>query len=255
MARAIDSLDPAGSPLPAQRNASQWVGERLRDGRQWALNLIRDFSRRSGRLAGTVAALGRVHRPQQVGAWLFHFGCHLFDLVGGPEAAQLVAHLFVRTSPLTAAEVAAAEAVLGKGAIRFGDVRIAEGGLLELVFRLNKKRAFATWHTVNLPEEGRHGRSNSSLLVHELTHVYQYERVGTVYIGQALQAQRRLGRRAYDYGGPAGLLEARAAGKRYNDYNREQQGQIAQDYYLLRQRREDTAAYEPFISELKAGAF
>jgi hypothetical protein len=158
--------------------------------------------------------------------------------------------LATNTRRLTPDEIKAAAAVLGPRAIRYRDVRIAQRGVLSLVFRLNKHRAFATWHTINLPESRG---SSLPLLVHELTHTFQYERVGSVYIGQGLWAQYRYGRKAYDYGGPRGLAASRSAGKRYSDYNREQQGQIAQDFCALLRAGRDTSLYEPFIAELKAG--
>jgi hypothetical protein len=88
------------------------------------------------------------------------------------------------------------------------------------------------------------------MLVHELVHVLQHERVGSVYIPEALRAQRHEG---YDYGGPEGLRRALEQGKRYADFNREQQAQIAQDYYLALRRQRDASAYEPFIADLRAG--
>jgi hypothetical protein len=60
-------------------------------------------------------------------------------------------------------------------------------------------------------------------LIHELTHVAQYQHAGSQFIPEALLAQARAG---YDYGGPAGL-----AGRNLADFNREQQGEIALDYY------------------------
>jgi hypothetical protein len=42
-------------------------------------------------------------------------------------------------------------------------------------------------------------------------------------------------------------------GKRLANFNREQQAQIAQDYYTATCTHEDTAAYEPFIRQLRAG--
>jgi hypothetical protein len=124
------------------------------------------------------------------------------------------------------------------------------GGMLLPIFRMNRNRAFATWHTINLPASRT---SDISLLVHELTHVYQYERVGSLYIGQGLWAQFRFGRQAYEYGGAEGLLEGRAAGKCLYDYNREQQSQIAQDYISLLHEDGNTEAYSPFIRELQHG--
>ena len=73
---------------------------------------------------------------------------------------------------------------------------------------------------------------------------------------QAIRAQRTTG---YCYGGWQQLEEDRGNGKHYRDYNREQQGKIAQDYYsevvtkglsaedLIRQ------AYEALIAELRNG--
>jgi hypothetical protein len=146
----------------------------------------------------------------------------------------------------------AATSVFGPKAIRYRDVRIAQRGILRQAFRLNKNRAFATWHTINLPDRGED--RNLPLLIHELTHIFQYERVGSVYIGQGLWAQYQLGRKAYEYGGAAGLADGRAVRKRYSDYNREQQGQISQDYCALKLSGKNTAAYDPFIAELQAGA-
>jgi hypothetical protein len=139
---------------------------------------------------------------------------------------------------------------LGPSALRFQDVRVAQGGVLHLIFRRNGDRAFATFHTVNLPATGYHERSNVAILVHELVHVYQYERAGSRYFAEALLAQHEAG---YDYGGAAALQEARAHGRHLRDFNREQQAQIVQDYYLQRCQLGDTSAFEPFIAELRAG--
>ena len=184
--------------------------------------------------------------------WLFR----LFDLVRGPTVFEPLWRLFTGTSPLTDNELAAASSVLGDKAIRYSSVRVAEGGLLRLVFRLNRNRAFTTFHTINLPGSGPHARPHLEIVVHELVHVYQFERVGSKYIWQALRAQRTGG---YSYGGWAALVEDRGNGKRLRDYNREQQGQMAQDYYgdvvekVLPSSDPIRRAYEPFIDDLRRG--
>jgi hypothetical protein len=170
--------------------------------------------------------------------------------MGGPEMAQLLLRALTQTRPLTADEIETAAAVLGKDALPYERVRLAQGGILTYAFRMNKNRAFSTWHTINMPERPE---EDLPLLVHELTHTYQFERVGTVYIGQALLEQRRHGREAYHYGGEDGLRTAVASGKRYRDYNREQQGQITQDYCARLHAGEDTSAFAPFIDQLRAG--
>jgi hypothetical protein len=71
-----------------------------------------------------------------------------------------------------------------------------------------------------------------------------------------LRAQQEGG---YFYDSWPGLNKWRADGKHFDDYNREQQGQIAQDYQKdvieagLPEGNEVRVAYEPFIAELKLG--
>ena len=227
-------------------------GEQFRMVRLWLRNLIRDLPKRSGRLVGAFASLPVTGKRGRFGSWMYRLASYSFDLIGGPEIAQFFMHLVTVTRPLNAEEIGAAAAVLGERAIRYHDIRVAHGGVLDLVFRLNKNRAFATWHTINVPIDTQ---ENLPMMVHELTHVYQFERVGSIYIGQGLWVQRKMGRDAYRYGGPDGLKSDFSAGKRYCHYNREQQGQIAQDFCALMRSERDTTAYEPFIQELRAGRF
>ena len=83
-----------------------------------------------------------------------------------------------------------------------------------------------------------------------MIHVYQYERAGSRYFAEALLGQHEEG---YGYGGPEGLTAAAAKGKRFADFNREQQAQIAQDYLAALRVRAPIAAYEPFIDQLRKG--
>jgi hypothetical protein len=153
-------------------------------------------------------------------------------------------------SPLTGAEIGAAAAILGSTALRYADVRVAEGGLLNLIFRHNRGRAFTTFHTINLPTFGPHRRANFAILLHELVHVYQYERTGGLYIAEAIYAQQTAG---YDYGGPNDLLICLANGICYRNFNREQQAQLVQDYYERQAAGLPVAAYEAFIEEMRQG--
>ena len=107
-------------------------------------------------------------------------------------------------------------------------IRIAEGGVITVVFKMNGDWAMTLFRTINLPAKGHHSRGHLKLLVHEMVHVKQFEKVGSVYLAQAVQAQKTEG---YKYGGWQGLAEKRPGSKRFNDFNREQQSQIAQDYY------------------------
>jgi hypothetical protein len=185
-------------------------------------------------------------------AWI----CRVFDALRLPRLSEIIWHLLTRVRALSGDELNAASLVLGASAIRYSAVRVADGRLLRLIFKFNKRRAFATFHTINIPGSGAYSSSLLPLVVHELTHVYQFELVGSIYIWQALRAQRSDG---YNYGGWQQLEKDRSKGKHFRDYNREQQGKIAQDYYSmvvaggLSAEKPIYRAYEPFINELRKG--
>ena len=182
----------------------------------------------------------------------------LFDLLKGPALFALIWRPLVSASTsLTAGEIVEAKRVLGDSTIDYEKVRIAEGRLLTLIFKLNRHRAITIFNFINLPRSGRHVRTNTALVIHELTHVAQFNIVGSVYIPQALWAQK-FGK-GYEYGTWIQLQSDRATGLRFANYNREQQGKIAQDYYRfvldpnLPANDDTRLAYEPFIDDLKNG--
>ncbi|NLF66911.1 MAG: DUF4157 domain-containing protein [Chloroflexi bacterium] len=234
-------------------SAAAWLRQRQHDSLLWPRRLVRDLPVRLGRLAR------RPTPPQPAAAMMPPrlFRTHallalLLDLFGALELLQIWLRLGARTSPLTPEEQQAVAAVLGETALRYGDVRIAEGGWLRLAFWLNGRRAFALGHTIFMPEKGR---ADLSLLVHELVHTGQYERLGSRYIGEALYAQWRLGRGCYDYGGPGGLAARVGVEQPYACFNREAQAQIVMDYVRRKEAGEDVRPYEPFIAALRQGAF
>ena len=182
--------------------------------------------------------------------------CKLFELLRGPAVFQLGWCILTRTSPLTQAEIAVMTQVLGQNPGGYGRVRISEGRVLSWIFKCNGDRAFTTFHIINLPAKGRYSRSNVKLLVHEMVHVRQFEVVGSIYFWEALEAQRAKG---YSYGDWRQLADDRHRGRRFQDYNREQQGQITEDYYAevvepdLSSDDPMRQAFEPLIEELRAG--
>lgn len=253
-----------------------WFRERLRDGWLWPRNLVRDGRQRLRRL-------GQVCRTGAGGLWslpaemkagdgrrllnkkgkrLIHGG-HLlcvgvFDLLGGPELAQFFTRLFTFTTPLSAEERAVMASILGETGLRYDEVRIAEGGLWENVFKINGQLAFTSWYTINLPRPSpdfpaAHTRANRALLVHELVHVYQYENVGSRYMTEAIYELVRTKRDCYQYGGGPGLVEAAQSAKAYRHFNREQQAQIVQDFYSKRERGEAVEAYYPYVAQCRKG--
>lgn len=254
---------------------TSWLAQRGHDLMRWPINLVRDFPRRAGRLLGNLlgGAQGLLfllpelldalrygetrrwlrYRAGRVLFWSHALLAQSFDLVGGPEICQLLLRPLGRATPLTSAEAAHLQAVLGPNAVRVAEVRVLEGGLMDRLFQLNGNLAFAAWRTVCLPTEGGHTRANAPIVMHELTHVYQYERIGSRYLGEAIYMLIKTKRDCYNYDGPAGLSLACATGVAFCDYNREQQAMIVQDYFDLLQRQADVRPYEPFIAQLRHG--
>jgi hypothetical protein len=83
-------------------------------------------------------------------------------------------------------------------------------------------------------------------LIHELTHAWQYRHGVTVWetLFHAIRAR-------YDYGGEAGLRAARREGKRFRDFNTEQQADICKDFYEAQRDGRATSAWDPYIAEVK----
>ncbi len=103
------------------------------------------------------------------------------------------------------------------------------------------------------------GSMSDSLLVHELVHVWQYQHFGAVYIPRALWAQRT--KEGYNYGGVTALKKAIVEGKKFWEFNYEQQGDIVADYYRIliglvpywgNGQFSDLPIYEHFITQLKS---
>jgi len=274
----VNALRPAGRRAArATTVTSAWLGNRLQDLAMWLVNLLRELPPRVARLAialwrgvrGVVLALPRAYRaatdrsgpglaawlrrvPRDVGIWLIVLLFRVLDLFGVPELWSFVLQMVCHVTPLTGPEIGAAAGILGPTAIRYADVRIAEGGALNFIFARNGGRAFTTFHTVNLPTTGRHSRTHFDILLHELVHVYQYERTGGLYVAEAIYAQHTTG---YSYGTPDDLVQCLATGICYRNFNREQQAQLVQDYYERCVEEHPVAAFEPFIWDMQAGKF
>ncbi len=250
-----------------------WLADRLRDLCMWPINLVRDFPVRALRLLrllwrgllGLVTFLPDLIQADPRGAWLrwkggrladwlHQFLIGLFDLVGGPEIGEFLLHLFATTSPLTSTEISMMGDIVGESGMRFGDVRVVQGGLFDLIFKLNGNLAFATWHSINIPRTGYHTRDNLPLIIHELTHVFQYEQVGTRYLGEAIYVLVKTQRDCYNYGGREGLAKACGdLGRGYASFNREQQATITQDYCAHRLKQLDTTHFDPILAQIRAG--
>lgn len=173
---------------------------------------------------------------------------------------------------LSPSELAEARLVFGDG-LQYDRVRVSEGGYfpnfiadLGALFQGRKR----TWdNAVTLgdtshfprrlrtePHELAADLADMAWLIHELTHQWQYQTAGWRYLWEALRVQLSQGTAGYDYRGKHGspreaLRAAHAARRRFADFNREQQGDIARDYYMARKRGEDAADWEPFLDDVR----
>ena len=88
-------------------------------------------------------------------------------------------------------------------------------------------------------------------LMHELTHAWQYQHDGIIYLYQAVFKSP-----TYQYA-PAGEAQDNAlkgfskAGKVFRDFNREQQGDIVRDYYFFLKQNRDVSAWDTYLKELR----
>jgi len=136
-----------------------------------------------------------------------------------------------------------------KSAIDYSKVTIADGSPSARAISIGGY-ARTLGNTINFPTGGSH---DMAFMIHELTHVWQYQTTGASYAVKALWAQITEG---YSYT-PSGkthseaLNEEHQAGKTLYGFNKEQQGDILSDYFKRLQANQDVSAYQPFVDDVK----
>ncbi len=96
---------------------------------------------------------------------------------------------------------------------------------------------------------------DTAWLIHELTHVWQLEHLGARTLFKSIRAHVRHGKDAYNYGGESGLIEHRMAGRRLEDLNPEQQGDVARHFYVRAKRKQDITAWRPYMIEFQNAVY
>ena len=187
-------------------------------------------------------------------SWMGGLFMRLLDIIGVGEALQIIWGIVFRMRPLTSTEIAASSLVHPAGMVPYWMIRVDEDSWISYF----GNAAVTTMHIIHAPKSG----ISTSTMVHELSHVAQYEHVGSVYMPQAVHAQLTLGRggsgSAYDYERLGTLQTQRANGTTFSDLNRESQAQLIQDYYDIVSTNPASPAlapYEPFMNDMRRGEF
>ena len=202
-------------------------------------------------------------------AWVLRLIGKLADVAGLGEIADLLSQVIkVNTRSLSSGESSEAHKVF-KNSISYWKVRIDEHSLISKIgawLKGSSGMGVTVFHTVNFNHKitAAAGSLDMRWLAHELTHVSQYEHAGSQYLGEAVHAQATAG---YDYHGPSALwrpsthVAANTLGRHFREFNREQQADIAADYYYSLYHNLQpqhgfpltTTDYEPVIEELRKG--
>ena len=157
--------------------------------------------------------------------WLGTVALQGLEIAGLGEAYETIMDLIkFNTRVLSASELKAGKSVFGNS-INFDFVRVDIGAVIGPAIT---ERAYTSFHTINT-----WGTETKDTMVHELTHVWQYENAGAIYMPQAIHAQKWGG--GYEYGDVTELQTRKTAGRGLLSFNREQQAQIVEDFFRLRQ--------------------
>jgi Subtilase family len=193
------------------------------------------------------------------GKWIGQVGIDLAETLGIPEDAESIADLLKpETRALTASEIKLAQGVFGNS-INYRLVRLDEAAKTvdwtKQIKGFTHPRPFTTFHTIN-----SWGKLENETLIHELTHVWQYEHGGAKYIPEALAVNGK--RSGYDYKGVSNLRKLKAAHKGMSSFNPEQQAKIVEEYFLVKTgqaskagfsggaTRKDLPTYTHFVKEV-----
>ena len=181
----------------------------------------------------------------------------LIEGTGIPKLMETFVSLVDNPQPMTSEQIEKAKSVFGDS-INYDLVRIDDSShLIDVLGYLGRDRdsALTTFNTIN-----SWGEMSDATLIHELTHVWQYQHHGAVYFPEAGWAQFEAlvsegdYKEAYNYGDVAGLETQIKEGLGLFDFNREQQAEIVEDYYTIKDQNISNdlrlSLYAHFVEEV-----
>jgi hypothetical protein len=152
--------------------------------------------------------------------WLGDFPFYIADLLAIPEIIQTL-QIWVKPSirPLSENELQCAQRVF-KDAVDYRLVRIDSRARVGIHAKVI---AYVTFNYINF-----RGSLSPEIFIHEMMHVWQFQRFGSVYLFRAMKAQ--FSNTVYDFGGIENLYQKMLAGRGLMDFNFEQQAEIIETY-------------------------
>jgi hypothetical protein len=184
-------------------------------------------------------------RPAGVKEWTIDLMFYLLDIFGIAEIHQFVTKLFKwKIRRMNDEELALGKKVFGD-AIDFKKVRIDDSAVIGIE---TIAVAYVSFNTINYSR-----KIKKEIFIHELVHIWQYQKFGSVYMSRAIKAQKS--NEGYDYGGIENLYKVMLDNGKLMDFNFEQQADIVEDYYKLIKNPSGThpmlyTVYRHFINEI-----
>lgn len=154
----------------------------------------------------------------------------VFGFVG---LGYLLVSIFMGGQPLSAKEILIAKSVFSES-IDYKEVKIKSGGLLTWIYP-----GVTVGNTIAFPKKAydEENLEDQALLIHELTHVWQFQHEGIRYLFQALYAEV--------FTDNPYVIHYEES-KSFQDYDVEEQAEIAAEYYLTKEPK-----FETYIEEIQ----
>ncbi len=178
--------------------------------------------------------------------WTNELFFYMIDLILLPEIYENIVSIFKSDYRFLSEEEKKITRKYFGDSIKVDFVRINS----QMSKRIGRKvYAYVTLNTINYNQD-----ITKPIFLHEMVHIWQYQRFGSMYIYRALKAQ--YSNEKYDYGGLEKLYSAMINHRQFIDFNFEQQGAIVEDYVRLSEHPDSfrsplvKASYEYYISQL-----
>jgi len=189
----------------------------------------------------------KFHLPSKgIVEWLMDLFFYLADVLIFPDLFELIFVWFQTDIRLLNEEERSYAKKYFENQVNLYNVRMSR----RIPVRIkNLALAFVTFNTIHFAE-----KVSIPIFVHELVHIWQYQKFGSVYIYRALKAQRT--KEGYDYGGLENLYAKMLDNALFTEFNFEQQGAIFEDYCRMMEASNVNppiaeASYEYFVGQVR----